>query len=274
MGVFETQGMHVTVVEPCTINIRTSRGIFHRFAHSCRFAQSAVHRGREVRAALVSRLALPSCSKDQMPFKRPCPNDYNDTSHSHHTSLEIPDYSNVLMSPVLVASAVIGVVVAISCVTIIVGSLRRDSRAGAQQSRRRREFEDSQDSEESSYWSRGVHYACSLMGDWPPPTDLSPGEEANAMVLRELYTDSPPRYEECMGPGATQMYLPTDAPPPYSLTDTGAYQQAQSGPRTISMDALPTYEAVCEVHPPSSLLPLPGPEPGPRSPPGSPERVV
>ncbi|KAF6076680.1 brain expressed associated with NEDD4 1 [Phyllostomus discolor] len=212
-----------------------------------------------------------------MPFKRPCPNRFNRTGHSHLTSLDSSDYSSVLVSPVLVASAVIGMVVAISCVTIIVGSLRRDSQGGSQQSRRRRrEFEDSQDSEESSYWSRGVRYACSLVGDWPPPTDLSAGEEANAMVLRELYTDSPPGYEECTGPGATQVYLPTDAPPPYSLTDAnpGGCQQAQSGPRTVSMDALPTYEAVCEVHPPSSLLPLPGPEPGPRSPPGSPGRVV
>ncbi|XP_036897260.1 protein BEAN1 [Sturnira hondurensis] len=200
---------------------------------------------------------------------------YNHTGHSHHTLLESSDYSSVLVSPVLVASAVIGMVIAISCVTIIVGSLRRVTQGGAQQSHHR-EFEDSQDSEESSSGSHGARDACSLGGDWPPPTDLSPGEEATAMVLRELYTDSPPCYEECMGPGATQMYLPTDAPPPYSLTDTnlGGYQQGQSGPRTISMDAPPSYEAVCEIYPPSGLLPLPGPEPGPRSPPGSPERVV
>ncbi|XP_054435084.1 protein BEAN1 [Pteronotus mesoamericanus] len=202
---------------------------------------------------------------------------YNRTGHFHHTSSENSDHNNVLVSPVLVASAVIGMVVAISCVTIIVGSLRRDSQGGAQQPRRRRrEYEDSQESDEPTYWSRGMRYACSLVGDWPPPADLSPGEEANAMVLQELYRDSPPGYEECMGPGATQLYIPTDAPPPYSLTDSGpdGCQQAQSGLRTISMDALPTYEAVCEVHPPSSLLPLPGPEPGPRSLPGSPERVM
>lgn len=26
-------------------------------------------------------------------------------------------------------------------------------------------------------------------------------------------------YDECVGPGATQIYIPTDDPPPYSLTD-------------------------------------------------------
>lgn len=90
-----------------------------------------------------------------------------------------------------------------------------------------------------------------------------------------------------MGPGATQLYVPTDAPPPYSLTNScpaldraldagsgrspGQHQQAQrpqgqSGFRTISVDTLPPYEAVCGASPPpSGLLPLPGPEPGPRS---------
>lgn len=94
-----------------------------------------------------------------------------------------------------------------------------------------------------------------------------------------------------MGPGATQLYIPTDAPPPYSLTDSypvldgamnvgsgpspGRYQQAQrilgfGGLRTVSMDTLPPYEAVCGVNPASGLLPLPGPEPGLRSSQGSP----
>lgn len=97
-----------------------------------------------------------------------------------------------------------------------------------------------------------------------------------------------------MGPGATQLYIPTDAPPPYSLTDScpardgvfdlgsghspGQHQQAQriqgqSGLRTISMDTLPPYEAVCGASPPSGLLPLPGPEPGPRSSQGSPASI-
>lgn len=88
-------------------------------------------------------------------------------------------------------------------------------------------------------------------------------------ALREPFSCS---YEECMGPGATQLYLPTDAPPPYSLIDTshssGGYQQGQSGLHTISMDALPPYEAVCGA--PPSLLPLPGPEPEPSSFQGSP----
>ncbi|NWW70911.1 BEAN1 protein, partial [Climacteris rufus] len=34
-----------------------------------------------------------------------------------------------------------------------------------------------------------------------------------------MYADPPPCYDECVGPGATQIYIPTDDPPPYSLTD-------------------------------------------------------
>ncbi|XP_030918181.1 protein BEAN1 [Geospiza fortis] len=34
-----------------------------------------------------------------------------------------------------------------------------------------------------------------------------------------MYPDPPPCYDECVGPGATQIYIPTDDPPPYSLTD-------------------------------------------------------
>ncbi|XP_076988755.1 protein BEAN1 [Tamandua tetradactyla] len=136
-----------------------------------------------------------------------------------------------------------------------------------------------------------MHYTCSPAEDWPPPSDLSSDGDVDTMVLRELYPDSPPGYEECVGPGATQLYIPTDAPPPYSLTTScptldgtcdvgsghgpGGHQQAQrprghGGLRTVSMDTLPPYEAVCGAGPPTDLLPLPGPGPGPKSLQGSP----
>ncbi|XP_008824818.1 protein BEAN1 [Nannospalax galili] len=151
-------------------------------------------------------------------------------------------------------------------------------------------------------------YTCSPAEDWPPPLDISSDGDVDATVLRELYPDSPPGYKECVGPGATQLYVPTDAPPPYSLTDScptlndhldsgSVYNhshrhhqqeqrtQGQSGLHTVSMDTLPPYEAVCGTSALSDLLPLPGPQPWPRNssqglptptwaPTTSPERMV
>ncbi|XP_068849436.1 protein BEAN1 isoform X2 [Capricornis sumatraensis] len=37
-----------------------------------------------------------------------------------------------------------------------------------------------------------MRYACSPAEDWPPPLDLSSDGDVDAMVLRELYPDSPP----------------------------------------------------------------------------------
>uniref|UniRef100_A0A8C2VDQ1 Brain expressed associated with NEDD4 1 n=2 Tax=Chinchilla lanigera TaxID=34839 RepID=A0A8C2VDQ1_CHILA len=243
-----------------------------------------------------------------MSFKRPCPlARYNRTSYFYPTFSESSEHSHLLVSPVLVASAVIGVVIILSCITIIVGSIRRDRQARLQRHhhrhhrrhhhhhrrrRRHREYEHSHVSDGHTY-SRSSHRmrsACSPTEDWPPPLDVSSDGDVDATVLRELYPDSPPGYEECVGPGATQLYVPTDAPPPYSLTDScptlngvldlgsgpspSAHQQeqrtgAQSGLRTVSMDTLPTYEAVCGAGSPLGLLPLPGPEPGPRNSQGS-----
>lgn len=139
--------------------------------------------------------------------------------------------------------------------------------------------------------SHRTPYACSPAEDWPPPLDISSDGDVDITVLRELYPDSPPGYEECVGPGATQLYVPTDAPPPYSLTDScpvlnGALDsgsghshsqhqqeqrpQGQRGFHTVSMDTLPPYEAVCGAGSPSDLLPLPGPELRPTSSQGSP----
>ncbi|XP_023564892.1 protein BEAN1 [Octodon degus] len=243
-----------------------------------------------------------------MSFKRPCPlARYNRTSYFYPTFSESSEHSHLLVSPVLVASAVIGVVIILSCITIIVGSIRRDRQARLQRyrhrhhrhhhhhHRRRRRHQDFEHSHVAdgladSHPSHRMHSACSPTEDWPPPLDISSDGDVDATVLRELYPDSPPGYEECVGPGATQLYVPTDAPPPYSLTDScptlngtlnlnsgpslSGYQpeqrtRAQSGLRTISMDTLPTYEAVCGAGSPAGLLLLPGPEPGPRNSQGS-----
>ncbi|XP_025225850.1 protein BEAN1 isoform X3 [Macaca mulatta] len=37
-----------------------------------------------------------------------------------------------------------------------------------------------------------MRYACSSSEDWPPPLDISSDGDVDAMVLRELYPDSPP----------------------------------------------------------------------------------
>ncbi|XP_011246786.1 protein BEAN1 isoform X7 [Mus musculus] len=261
---------------------------------------------QEVRAVLVGRLAPLFCSKDYMSFKRPCPlARYNRTSYFYPTTFsESSEHSHLLVSPVLVASAVIGVVITLSCITIIVGSIRRDRQARIQRHhhrhrrhhhhhrhRRRRHREYASGGHTHSRSSPRMPYACSPAEDWPPPLDVSSEGDVDVTVLWELYPDSPPGYEECMGPGATQLYVPTDAPPPYSMTDScprlnGALDsdsgqsrshrqqeqrtQGQSRLHTVSMDTLPPYEAVCGTGSPSDLLPLPGPEPWPSNSQGSP----
>lgn len=62
---------------------------------------------------------------------------YNRTSYFYPTYSESSEHSPLLVSPVLVASAVIGVVIILSCITIIVGSIRRDRQARLQRHRHR-----------------------------------------------------------------------------------------------------------------------------------------
>ncbi|XP_016041322.1 protein BEAN1 isoform X2 [Erinaceus europaeus] len=236
-----------------------------------------------------------------MSFKRPCPlARYNYTSYFYPTFTESTEHNHLLVSPVLLAGAVVGLVIILSCITIIVGGISKDRQDQLQlqnqrhhhrrhrhrhhhhHSRRhhqRREYEHGYASDGQTYSrsSRNTRDTCSPAEDWPPAVYLSSDGDLDGEVLRELYPDSPPGYEECMGPGATQLYIPTDAPPPYSLTDSCPElacildaDSSHSAVRTISMDTLPSYEAVCGVGPPSGLLLLPGPEPGPRSPRDSP----
>ncbi|ELK14462.1 Protein BEAN [Pteropus alecto] len=183
------------------------------------------------------------------------------------------------ISPILVVSTVIGVLVILSCMTIIGGSI---CKAQFRQRRNRRRYEEEDENSQGSDGSIYSHltyrmrHACGFAEGWSSPSVLSTDENVDGMMLQELYSDIPPRYEECIGPGATQLYIPTDAPPPYSLIDAypvlestlcwmtgnnnnpGGYQaqriQGQGGLCTISMDALPSYESVCGA----------GPEPGPQ----------
>ncbi|KAM8774748.1 protein BEAN1 [Rhynchonycteris naso] len=114
--------------------------------------------------------------------------------------------------------------------------------------------------EEPSYWSVGMRYACSFVRPRSDgEVDLG-SDEVNGVELREMNSDYPPNYEECTGPGATQLYRPTEAPPSYWLIDT-CFTDGRFHLRTISVDLPPSYESVCGACPPapSSLLPLPGP---------------
>ncbi|NWY43867.1 BEAN1 protein, partial [Sylvia atricapilla] len=54
--------------------------------------------------------------------------------------------------------------------------------------------------------------------EFPPACDFDSYLDILSQV-NIMYPDPPPRYDECVGPGATQIYIPTDDPPPYSLTD-------------------------------------------------------
>ncbi|XP_018421955.1 PREDICTED: protein BEAN1 isoform X3 [Nanorana parkeri] len=67
----------------------------------------------------------------------------------------------------------------------------------------------------------GISYAPSFgdlssvcTGDMSPALDF-----ASYLGLSVSYPDFPPRYDECVGPGTSGSYLPTDEPPPYSLED-------------------------------------------------------
>ncbi|XP_069724647.1 protein BEAN1 [Phaenicophaeus curvirostris] len=133
---------------------------------------------------------------------------------------EFPSYgengndTSLLVSPLLVAGVVIGLVLFLSCVTIIVGSLRKDGRLRHPYLRR-----------DTVYAPDGFSYGGSFgdlrstcMEEFPPAFDFGSYLDTLSQV-NVMYPDSPPCYDECVGPGATQIYIPTDDPPPYSLTD-------------------------------------------------------
>uniref|UniRef100_A0A672IDF4 Brain expressed, associated with NEDD4, 1 n=1 Tax=Salarias fasciatus TaxID=181472 RepID=A0A672IDF4_SALFA len=167
--------------------------------------------------------------------------------------------ASLLVSPLVVAGIVIGLVLFLSCITIIVGSLRKDSRL--RNPHLRASYGQSAASprvspplrhpvsvterpdmpagglmsllfpgpDGFSYGGSAGDLRSSCLEDFPPGLDFDSYRET-LPPINSLYPDSPPRYDECVGPGSTQIYIPTDDPPPYSLLDPcRAEQEARPG---------------------------------------------
>ncbi|POI26069.1 hypothetical protein CIB84_010181, partial [Bambusicola thoracicus] len=107
---------------------------------------------------------------------------------------ELPSYSengsdaSLLVSPLLVAGVVIGLVLFLSCVTIIVGSLRKDGRLRHPHQRR-----------DTAYAPDGFSYGGSFgelrstcMEEFPPAFDFGSYLDTLSQV-NIMYPDSPPR---------------------------------------------------------------------------------
>ncbi|NWU24282.1 BEAN1 protein, partial [Dyaphorophyia castanea] len=135
---------------------------------------------------------------------------------------ELGSDTNLLVSPLLVAGVVIGLVLFLSCATIVVGSLRKDGRFG--HPRLGREAADANihscfaAPDGFSHGGSSAELRSSCTEEFPPGCDFGSYLDILSQV-NIMYPDPPPRYDECVGPGATQIYIPTDDPPPYSLTD-------------------------------------------------------
>ncbi|KAI3362799.1 hypothetical protein L3Q82_001846 [Scortum barcoo] len=79
-------------------------------------------------------------------------------------------------------------------------------------------------------------------------TIMDPEAEAPMELITILYTvvgvgchfHNPTRYDECVGPGSAQIYIPTDDPPPYSLLDP-----CQRGPEQEEHHTAPDPSPYC-----------------------------
>ncbi|KAM9810085.1 protein BEAN1-like isoform X2 [Syngnathus typhle] len=157
--------------------------------------------------------------------------------------------ASLLVSPLVVAGIVIGLVLFLSCVTIIVGSLRKDSRLRNPHLR-------------ASYGPDGYSFGGSVgelrstcLEDFPPGLDF---DSYSLSQVNHLYPDSPPRYDECVGPGCTHLYIPTDDPPPYSLCDPRQNESegAEEGPSTAGTASPPSaYPRIASISFPSEAAP-------------------
>ncbi|NWR38075.1 BEAN1 protein, partial [Tachuris rubrigastra] len=145
-------------------------------------------------------------------------------------SSELPSYeeqgndTSLLVSPVLVAGVVIGLVLFLSCATIVVGSLRKDGRLRHPRLRTEGRYEQQiliacfPAPDGFSHGGSSGELRSTCTEEFPQACDFGSYLDILSQVSI-MYPDPPPRYDECVGPGATQIYIPTDDPPPYSLMD-------------------------------------------------------
>ncbi|XP_036399866.1 protein BEAN1-like [Megalops cyprinoides] len=175
------------------------------------------------------------CGREHMLMKLICSgmsSNQSGPAHEYPDCREGGSEASLLVSPLVVAGIVIGLVLFLSCVTIIVGSLRKDGRLRNPHMR-------------ASYAPDGFSYGGSVgelrstcIEDFPPAFDFDSYVETLSQV-NVMYPDSPPLYEECVGPGATQIYVPTDDPPPYSVTDPCQGGDLPGTHAGVEMDELP-----------------------------------
>ncbi|XP_076856734.1 protein BEAN1 isoform X2 [Brachyhypopomus gauderio] len=174
------------------------------------------------------------CGREYVLMKLICSVSSNQSNPVH----EYPDCrdggseASLLVSPLVVAGIVIGLVLFLSCVTIIVGSLRKDSRL------RHPHLRSTYAPDGFSYGGSVGELTSSCMEEFPPTFPFDPYIETLSQV-NAMYPDSPPHYDECVGPGATQIYIPTDDPPPYSLTDPCHRDQLHSTHACLDAQDLP-----------------------------------
>ncbi|XP_072527438.1 protein BEAN1 [Salminus brasiliensis] len=140
----------------------------------------------------------------------------------------------------LLAGIVIGLVIIISCITIIIGRLRKGNHKRNPNLR--------------SSSLVGDRYFVGSNGELRPirPDDSRTASDWDSYAETvsqnsDVCPDAPPQYDECMEPRAPPMYDPTEAPPPYSLTDPCRWDQPPS-PRfhtvyNLQMELLPDASA-------------------------------
>ncbi|KAK2819957.1 hypothetical protein Q7C36_021603 [Tachysurus vachellii] len=170
----------------------------------------------------------------------------------------------VFVSPLVVAGIVIGLVLFLSLLIIIIGSMRKKKLSHLNT--------DTADGFSFSGSTGELQSEC--VAEFPPAFDFDLYTEMIPIpLISTVYPDAPPHYDECVGRHATQIFTPTDDPPPYSIAShthpcmegaelpegttwwsehiyAGSHHpirsQDVSSVFVLSLDELPPYEAVVE----------------------------
>ncbi|XP_026793300.1 protein BEAN1 [Pangasianodon hypophthalmus] len=170
----------------------------------------------------------------------------------------------VYVSPLVVAGIVIGLVLFLSLIIIIIGSMRKKKHSHL----------NTDAADGFSFGGSTGELRSECVDEFPPAFDFdSYSESIPIPQISAIYPDAPPQYDECVGRHATQIFTPTDDPPPYSHTShthpcregaelpegtswwsahahAGSHQpirlQDVSSVFVLSLDELPPYEAVME----------------------------